>query len=135
VQSSRRVPGEDYHYRHETIFCLPLLDQPNIPAKELSSNYIDTPDSIDFTRWKSVASIISRECTAVLTTKLKGVVLSDSTSSFRELCDRLWCKHALDRHNSGEECLDIFKAYVISAVNSWNQIMLFSLRSPHRGTY
>jgi len=90
-----------------------IHDQPNITAKELLSNYVDTPDSIDFTRRKSVARIISRERTTVLSTKLEGVVVSDSISSLRELCDRLWFKDALDRHNSDEGCLDLFKTYVI----------------------
>jgi hypothetical protein len=132
-----QVSGEDHHFRHEVIFCLPfkfarynhafilgtrttleifarhsaadhvsdksmhlkhhqkdaivrsIHDQPNITAKELYSNCLDTPDSIDFTRRKSFASIISKERTAELSTKLEGVVVSDSTSSLRELCNRL----------------------------------------------
>jgi hypothetical protein len=48
-----------------------IHNQPNITAKELLSNYLDTPDSIDL---KSVARIISKKRTAVLSTKLEGVV-------------------------------------------------------------
>ena len=109
------VSDKSLHLKHhqKDVIVKSIHDQPNITAKELLSNYVDTPDSIDFTRRKAVARIISRERTAVLTTKLEGVVVSDSISSLRELCDRLWFKDALDQHNSGEGCLDIFKAYVI----------------------
>jgi hypothetical protein len=79
------------------------------------SNYLDTQDSIDFSRRKSVARIISKEHTTVLSTKPEGVVVSDSISSVRELCDRLWFKDALDLHDSGEGCLDLFKTYVIGS--------------------
>jgi hypothetical protein len=62
-----------HHQKDEIIKS--IHEQPNITAKELLSNYVDTPDSIDFTRRKSVARIISRELTAILITKLEGVVV------------------------------------------------------------
>jgi hypothetical protein len=109
------VSDKSLHLKHhqKDAILRSIHDQPQLTAKELLSHYVDTPDSIDFTRRKSVACIISKERTAVLTTKLEGVVVSDSISSLRVLCDRLWFKDALDRHNGGEGCLDIFKAYVI----------------------
>ena len=79
------VSDKSMHIKHhqKDAIVRSIHDQPNITAKELLSNYVDTPDSIHLTCRKSVARIISTERTAVLSTKLEGVVVSNSISSLR----------------------------------------------------
>ena len=111
------VPAKDegkfLKFQQKSMIAHAVKVAPLQTASELIRSVQDSPTkTIDPLLKKSVARLVRKARSEIISVQLDGVTVDNTIGSLAQLSERIWFGDAIERHKSGE-CLDIFKIYII----------------------